>query len=126
MDTELTAFKIYKNIAKDLGLMFPYKEMDIVTRKNPIPNNLEFYKKGIQKSELNDSLNDMTKVYYKIFKKLGEEKFYTLQENISIFNEFPKEYPDRNVNMMTVISILYLSGFRKDELYKRALNFLVR
>lgn len=123
-DNELTAFKIYKQISKDLQLLFPYKEMDIVVRKNPIPNNLEFYKKGISRIDLNGSLNDMTKTYYSLYKELGEDKFYKLQDEISIFNKHPKEYPDRNVNIMTVISILYLSGFREKELYKRSYKFL--
>lgn len=126
MDNELTAFKIYKRITKELDLMFPLKEMDIIVRKNPIPNNLEFYKKGISKEDLNTSLNNMTKTYYSLFKDIGEDKFYKLQEEIPIFNETPKEYPDRNVNVMTVISILYLSGFRNKELYKRTLDFLNR
>lgn len=124
MDNKLTAFKIYKQITKELELMFPLKEMDIVTRKNPIPNNLEFYKKGISKRELNSSLEDMTKIYYSIFKELGEDKFYELHNKVSLFKENPKEYPDRNVNIMTVISILYLSGFRNKELQKRSMKFL--
>lgn len=124
MNNNLTAYKIYKQISKKLELKFPLKEMDITIRKNPIPNNLEFYKKGINKKELNNSIDDITNIYYSLFKNLGEDKFYELQNNIAIFKEIPKEFPDRSINMMTVISILYLSGFRNNELYKRSLKFL--
>lgn len=122
----LTSFQIYKKIVKELGLLFPLKESELVVRQNPIPNNLEFHLKGISKKDLSDNMNDISNVYYKIFKEVGEEKFYSLHDKIQVFNEEPREYPDRKVNISTVISILYVSGFRKDELYKRAKAYLIK
>lgn len=121
-----TAYTIYKQICKELNILFPLKESEISIRKNPIPNNLEFHEKGISKKELSDNMNDISICYYKIFKYLGEEKFYNLQESIDIFSENCREYPDRNINISTVISILYLSGFRDNELYNRSLKFIIK
>ena len=120
-----TAFQIYKEITKQLELLFPYKEKEIVIRKNPIPDNLEFHKKGISKSDLNKNMNEISLAYYKIFKYFGEDKFYELHENNNIFNYTIREYPDRNINLSTILSILYLSGFKNDELYNRGLNYLL-
>ena len=124
MNKKPTAFNIYKRLTKELGLLFPLHESELVVRKNPIPNNLEFHKKKITKNELNESLNSISSAYYKLFKELGEDKFYELQEKKPIFSEEPREYPDRHVNMSTVISILYVSGFTGDSLYKRAKQYL--
>lgn len=118
-----TAFQIYKEITKQLELLFPYKEKEIVIRKNPIPNNLEFHKKGITKKELNDNMNEISSAYYKIFKTLGEDKFYELHDN-KTFNQEIREYPDRNINISTVLSILYLSGFKNEDLYNKGLKYL--
>ena len=125
MSDRLTSFQIYKRICKDLGILFPLKESELVIRQNPIPNNLEFHLKGINKKDLRISLDDISKIYYKIFKELGEDKFYNLHEEKLIFNEEPREYPDRKVNLSTVLSILYVSGFRNDILYERAKKFLL-
>lgn len=122
----LTSFQIYKKIVKELGLLFPLKESELVVRQNPIPNNLEFHLKGISKKDLSNNMNDISNVYYKLFKEVGEEKFYSLHDKIQLFKEEPREYPDRKVNISTVISILYVSGFRKDELYKRAKAYLIK
>jgi len=120
-----TAFQIYKEITKQLELLFPYKEKEIVVRKNPIPDNLEFHKKGISKSDLNKNMNEISLIYYKIFKYFGEDRFYELHENNNTFNYTIREYPDRNINLLTILSILYLSGFKNDELYNRGLNYLL-
>ena len=121
----LTAFQIYKRICKELGLLFPLKESELVIRQNPIPNNLEFHLKGISKKELSNNLDDISDAYYKIFKEFGETKFYALHEENKIFLEEPREFSDRRVNLSTVLSILYVSGFRKDELYKRGKQYLL-
>ena len=71
-------------------------------------------------------MNDISSVYYKIFKELGEDKFHDLHDTIDIFKEEPREYPDRKVNISTVLSILYLSGFRDNELYNRGINYLLK
>lgn len=125
MNKNPTAFNIYKRLTKELGLLFPLHESELVVRKNPIPNNLEFHKKKINKEELNSALNEISSTYYKLFKDLGEDKFYEYQEKKSIFSEEPREYPDRKINMSTVISILYVSGFTGDMLYKRAKKYLL-
>ena len=121
----LTSFQIYKRICKDLGLLFPLKESELVIRQNPIPNNLEFHLKGISKKELSNNLDNISDVYYKILKDLGETKFYALHDEHKIFLEEPREFSDRRVNISTVLSILYVSGFRKDELYKRGKEYLL-
>ena len=122
---KLTAFQIYKKICKELGLLFPLKESELVIRQNPIPNNLEFHIKGISKKELSNNLDDISDTYYKIFKELGETKFYSLHDKHEIFLEEPREFNDRRVNLSTVLSILYVSGFRKNELYNRGKNYLL-
>lgn len=121
----LTSFQIYKKICKELGLLFPLKESELVIRQNPIPNNLEFHLKGISKKELSNNLDDISDAYYKIFKEFGETKFYGLHDEHEIFLEEPREFNDRRVNLSTVLSILYVSGFRKDELYKRGKKYLL-
>lgn len=121
-----TAFQIYKQITKELGLLFPYKEQDITIRKNPIPNNLEFHVKGISKEELSDNMDEISRSYYQIFKKIGEDKFYECHDNNPTFCQTIREYPDRKVNISTVLSILYLSGFRDNELYNRGINYLLK
>lgn len=120
----LTAFQIYKIITKELGILFPLMEKEIVVRKNPIPNNLEFHKKNISKIELSNNMDEISHIYYKIFKDVGEDKFYEYHSMKSIFNEKPREYPDRKVNLSTVLSILFLSGFRDKELYNRGITYL--
>ena len=122
---KLTAFQIYKKICKELGLLFPLKESELVIRQNPIPNNLEFHLKGIDKKDLSNNLDDISGAYYKIFKELGETKFYSLHNKHKIFLEEPREFNDRKVNLSTVLSILYVSGFRKDELYNRGKKYLL-
>jgi len=119
-----TAFQIYKELIKELELLFPYKEKEIVIRKNPIPNNLEFHIKGISKKELNNNMTEISSIYYRIFKDLGEDVFYELHNNNKIFNQVIREFPDRNINISTVLSILYLSGFRNNELHNRGLKYL--
>ena len=121
----LTSFQIYKKICKELELLFPLKESELVIRQNPIPNNLEFHLKGISKKDLSNNLNDISSAYYKIFKEFGEDKFYSLHDNHEIFSEEPREFRDRKVNLSTVLSILYVSGFRKDELYNRGKKYLL-
>ena len=124
-EKRLTAFQIYKKICKELELLFPLRESELVIRQNPIPNNLEFHLKGISKKELSNNLDDISNTYYRIFKELGETKFYALHNEHAIFLEEPREFIDRRVNLSTVLSILYVSGFRKDELYKRGKKYLM-
>lgn len=126
MNNNLTAFQIYKIICNKLGILFPFMERDLVLRKNPIPNNLEFHKKGITKIELSKNMDQISKTYYKIFRDLKEEKFYKYHDNIDIFQLDPRDYPGRKINISTVLSILYLSGFRDNELYNRGMDFLVK
>ena len=121
-----TCYKIYKAICNDLGILFPLRESELVVRQNPIPNNLEFYKSPISKEDLHKCLDDISKTYYKIFQEIGEDNFYNLHESNEIFNEHPREYPDRNINISTVISILYVSGFRDNILYEKAKKYLVK
>ena len=111
---------VHNVCAQDYSL----EELDAMAPEKP---NIYHWETSLEKNHTIVAVNDeddITNIYYSLFKNLGEDKFYELQNNVAIFKEIPKEFPDRSINMMTVISILYLSGFRNNELYKRSLKFL--
>lgn len=125
----INQFKIYKILAQELGIMFPLKESELTTPINPIPNTLEFDLKNFKKlgrDEVESRRMDRTKAYYKVYKKLGSEEFEKLTNNKESFKIRSKEHSDRYVNLHTIISILYLSGFRDDELIDKSINYLLK
>ena len=87
---------------------------------NPIPNTLDFHLKKLSKKEISKNLDNISKVYYKLYKAI--ETFEDFKPDI--FNEHCSEYPDRKINMSTVISVLYVSGFSGEELYNKAYAYM--
>lgn len=130
MSAELNQYKIYKILAQELGIMFPLKESELTTPINPIPNTLEFDIKNIKNKLSRDEIETRrlhrAKAYYAIYKKLGSDKFEELSSKKPNFKLKSKEHSDRYVNMHTIISILFLSGFRGDELIKRSIDYLIK
>lgn len=130
MSTEINQYKIYKILSQELGIMFPLKESELTTPINPIPNTLEFDIKNIKgklsRDEIESRRLHRAKAYYKIYKKLGSDKFEELSSKKPNFKLKSKEHSDRYVNMHTIISILFLSGFRGDELVKRSIDYLIK
>lgn len=126
----MTQYKIYKLLAQELGIMFPLKESELTTPINPIPNTLEFDIKNVKNKMSRDEIEsrrmDRAKAYYKVYKKLGSEKFEELSAKNINFKLKSKEHSDRYVNLHTIISILFLSGFREDELVKRSIDYLYK
>lgn len=126
----MTQYKIYKLLAQELGIMFPLKESELTTPINPIPNTLEFdiknAKNKMSRDEIESRRMDRAKAYYKVYKKLGSEKFEELSAKNINFKLKSKEHSDRYVNLHTIISILFLSGFREDELVKRSIDYLYK
>lgn len=123
---DISWYKIYRQLCTELEIIFPLKQSEICTRINPIPNNLEFHKKNISKKELNNNLDEISKTYYKIYKTIGEELFEKLNDENLIFQNRANEYPDRKVNISTVISSLYLSGYKGELLYQKSLKYLLK
>ena len=124
MKDGLTWYRIYRRLCTELDIMFPLKQSEISPRVNPIPNNLEFHAKHASKKEVDDNITAISKVYFKLYKNLGEDEFWRLTEEIPTFALRCMEHPDRRVNISTVASILYLSGYKGDTLYEKSLNYL--
>ena len=126
----MTQYKIYKLLSQELGIMFPLKESEITTPINPIPNTLEFDIKNAKDKLSRDEIESRrllrAKAYYTIYNKHGEEKFEELTLKNNNFKLKSSEHPDRYVNLHTIISILFLSGFRGNELIKRSIDYLYK
>lgn len=124
----MTQYKIYKLLSKELGILFPLKESEITTPINPIPNTLEFdiknIKSKISRNEIESRRLHRAKAYYTVYKQLGSDKFEELSSSKDTFKLKSTEHPDRYVNLHTIISILFLSGFRGNELVKRSIDYL--
>lgn len=124
----MTWFKIYRRLCTELEILYPFKQQEMTVPVNPIPNSLEFqlrnFKKTSSYDEYRNNLNHRAFAYYKICKQLGFDKVEELSENIETFKLKCTEHPDRYVNLHTVISVLYLSGFRDDELVRRSIKYL--
>ena len=124
----MTWFKIYRRLCDELGIIFPLQQKQLTVPINPIPNSLEFqlrnFKKLTDYNSYRSNLNERAFAYYKICKILGFDKVDELSESIDTFKLKSSEHPDRYVNLHTVISVLYLSGFRDDELVRRSIKYL--
>lgn len=126
----MTQYKIYKLLCNELGIMFPLKESELTTPINPIPNTLEFdiknAKEKMSRDEIESRRLERAKAYYAVYRKLGGEKFEKLTANRDTFKLKSSEHPDRYVNLHTVVSVLYLSGYRGDELIRRSVDYLCK
>ncbi len=124
----MTQYKIYRHICNELNILFPLKESEIVTLVNPIPNTLEFQNKEDRKNltytDYNNRLTERAMLYYKVCKIVGTEKIEKFTKENSTFKLRSSEHPDRKVNLHTVISVLYLSGFRDNDLITRTLKYI--
>lgn len=124
----MTQYKIYKLLCNELGIMFPFKESELTTPVNPIPNTLEFdiknAKDKMSRDEIETRRLHRAKAYYSVYKDLGSEKFEELNKKKANFNLKSSEHPDRYVNLHTIISILFLSGYRGKELVKKSIDYL--
>lgn len=106
--------------------MFPLQQKELCVRKNPIPNNLEFHLRNITKLDVETNLDEISDIYYTIYRQLGSAKMDEFNSKKQEFELYCDEYPDRVVNLNTAISVLYLSGFRKDELMKRSIEYFTK
>jgi hypothetical protein len=116
-----TWYKIYKKLCKELDIEYPLQQKELCIRINPIPNILEFNMRNISKEELNNNREEMAIIYYNIMKQLGSIKFSELTE--SAFNN--NKFKDMKINLLTIISVLYLSGYKNDLLLNKAYNYII-
>lgn len=129
---KLTAYKIYRRICLELGIMFPLKEQEMSVPINKHINTLEYQLKiprSIDKEKkiyINNEKEEKAIAYYKICRNIGSDTVDELSQNKETFKLRASEYPDRAVNLHTVISVLYLSGYRGDELVLKSTNYLIR
>ena len=128
MVATMTWFKIYKQLCKELDIMFPLQQKELSVPINPIPNSLEFQKRNATKlvsyEEYQASLYERAAIYYKICKMLGFDVVEDLSGKNETFKLRSSEHPDRYVNLHTVISVLYLSGFKGSDLIQRSIDYL--
>ena len=124
MKDGLTWYRIYRQLCSELDILFPLKQSELSPRQNPIPANLEFHARNVGKKLVDQTQNDIAKIYYKLYRDLGEDEFLELHTQHDVFNQRCMEFPDRKVNISTVISVLYMSGYRGNTLYQKSLDYL--
>jgi hypothetical protein len=128
----MTAYKIYRRICNELGILFPLQEKELSVPVNQWINSLEFYPrhKGRivtydEKRHMSDVKNSIASAYYKICRDIGVEKVHDMTDEVATFSLHASEYPDRKISLHTVLSILYLSGYRDMDLVSKGKNYLV-
>lgn len=123
-----TWYKIYKFYCKKLDIDYPLKQSELsikITNKiKGLTNVLEFYNKKLSKKEILNSSDDIASVYYSIFKEYGEKNFYNITDKIFNSKETIELGKTYKINLRTIISILYVSGYRNNELKIKTLNFI--
>ena len=129
----MTAYKIYKKICNDLNILFPFKESEISVHSS-MTNSLEFRKRISKKTsndgnssiKLSNYLDDTKKsfIYYKIYRKIGEAEIDKIHNILNNLYSSPKNHPDKLVDLHTIISILYLSGYRGDSLISKIDDYI--
>lgn len=124
----MTQYKIYRQLCNELGIMFPLKESELTTPVNPIPNTLEFdiknAKEKMSRGEIENRRTERAMTYYAVYKQLGDKEFEKLTASKETFKLKASEHSNRYVNLHTVISVLYLSGFRGSDLIQRSVDYL--
>lgn len=118
----MTWYKIYRLLCMELNILYPLKQSELCVRVNSIPNSLEFHKRNLSKITLSDNLDELADVYYRLMKDIGFSKFCEI--SLPIFNYRCKEYPDRIININTILSVLYLSGYKGDYLYDKCMCYI--
>ena len=109
-----TMFKIYKKLCKILEIEYPLKQSEISSKIDKLIGSLEYSPKDISRDENMNIKDEIYKAYFKIYRMYGSNKIDSINDKLNIFAG--DKYL---VNITTLLTILYLSGYRNDKLINR-------
>ena len=109
-----TMFKIYKKLCKLLEIEFPLKESELSTKIDKLIGSVEYLPKNVSRDENNEIKDAVYKAYFKIYRLYGSRKIDYINDKLNIIagEKFL-------INITTLLTILYMSGYRQDKLVNR-------
>lgn len=109
-----TMFKIYKRLCVILNIEYPLKQSEITSHTDKLVGSLEYIPKGIDRNTHNNIKDEIYRAYFKIYRKYGSNKIDNINDKLYILTG--EKYI---VNITTLLTILYISGYRQDKLVDR-------